>query len=224
MTIYPRRVLISGASIAGPALALLAPPLRHRHRVVERAPALRTGGQNVDVRGAGREVARRMGIEDDDPRRHHGRGRHPVRRPTAVRSPSSRPVLRLRRRHRRARDPARRPRAAPRRPHAERHRVPLRRPDHGASHEDDDGVDRVVRARPDERFDLVVAADGIGRAPGGWSSATSRRSARSGSRPPTPRSRARRRTTTGGAGTTHRGRSITLRPDPHGTIRAALSS
>ncbi|HEY0237654.1 MAG TPA: FAD-dependent monooxygenase, partial [Friedmanniella sp.] len=57
-------VLISGASVAGPALAYWL----HRHgydvTVVERAPALREGGQNVDVRGAGREVIRRMGLED----------------------------------------------------------------------------------------------------------------------------------------------------------------
>lgn len=59
-----RRALIAGASIAGPALAYWL----HRYGwdtvVVERAPELRTGGQNVDVRGAGRAVGRRMGIED----------------------------------------------------------------------------------------------------------------------------------------------------------------
>jgi hypothetical protein len=33
--------------------------------VIERADGLRLGGQNVDVRAAGREVARRMGIEGD---------------------------------------------------------------------------------------------------------------------------------------------------------------
>jgi 2-polyprenyl-6-methoxyphenol hydroxylase-like FAD-dependent oxidoreductase len=32
--------------------------------IVERAPALRDSGQNVDVRGIGREVLRRMGLED----------------------------------------------------------------------------------------------------------------------------------------------------------------
>jgi 2-polyprenyl-6-methoxyphenol hydroxylase-like FAD-dependent oxidoreductase len=31
--------------------------------VIERAETLRTGGQNIDVRGAGREVVRRMGLE-----------------------------------------------------------------------------------------------------------------------------------------------------------------
>lgn len=59
-----RRVLISGASIAGPALAYWLTRYGWQVTVVERAPRLRTGGQNIDVRGAGREVARRMGIED----------------------------------------------------------------------------------------------------------------------------------------------------------------
>src|SRR5947209_4379324 len=57
-------VLISGASVAGPALAYWLQRYGYEVTVVERAPELREGGQNVDVRGAGREVARRMGIED----------------------------------------------------------------------------------------------------------------------------------------------------------------
>ncbi|WP_235477801.1 MULTISPECIES: FAD-dependent monooxygenase [unclassified Frigoribacterium] len=59
------RVLISGASIAGPALAYWLDRYGFETTIVERAPELRTGGQNVDVRGAGREVVRRMGLEDD---------------------------------------------------------------------------------------------------------------------------------------------------------------
>lgn len=58
------RVLISGASIAGPALAYWLNRYGYDTVVVERAAELRTGGQNVDVRGAGREVTRRMGLED----------------------------------------------------------------------------------------------------------------------------------------------------------------
>ncbi|MFD3324578.1 FAD-dependent monooxygenase [Streptomyces sp. NPDC058701] len=57
-------VLISGASIAGPALAYWLTTYGWRTTVVERFGALREDGQNIDVRGAGREVARRMGIED----------------------------------------------------------------------------------------------------------------------------------------------------------------
>ena len=57
-------VLISGASIAGPALASWLRRYGFEVTVIERAAELRSGGQNVDVRGAGREVARRMGLED----------------------------------------------------------------------------------------------------------------------------------------------------------------
>jgi 2-polyprenyl-6-methoxyphenol hydroxylase-like FAD-dependent oxidoreductase len=57
-------VLISGASIAGPALAYWLNAHGWKTTVVERFDELRDDGQNIDVRGAGREVARRMGIED----------------------------------------------------------------------------------------------------------------------------------------------------------------
>lgn len=57
-----RTVLISGAGIAGPALAYWL----HRHgfqpTVVEVAPALRPGGQAVDIRGVAKEVVEWMGI------------------------------------------------------------------------------------------------------------------------------------------------------------------
>lgn len=60
---HERTILISGASIAGPALAYWLNKYGFRTTVVERASELRSGGQNVDVRGAGRVVARKMGIE-----------------------------------------------------------------------------------------------------------------------------------------------------------------
>jgi 2-polyprenyl-6-methoxyphenol hydroxylase-like FAD-dependent oxidoreductase len=56
-------ILVTGASIAGPALAHW---LRRRGAavtVVERAPGLRPGGQAVDARGVAREVIRRMGLD-----------------------------------------------------------------------------------------------------------------------------------------------------------------
>jgi 2-polyprenyl-6-methoxyphenol hydroxylase-like FAD-dependent oxidoreductase len=56
-------VLISGAGIAGPALAYWLRRWGWEPTVLERATELRATGQNVDVRGAGREVTRRMGIE-----------------------------------------------------------------------------------------------------------------------------------------------------------------
>ncbi|WP_033343644.1 FAD-dependent monooxygenase [Catenuloplanes japonicus] len=55
-------VLISGASVAGPALALNLRAHGFDVTVVERAPALRPGGHAVDVRGAALDVADRMGI------------------------------------------------------------------------------------------------------------------------------------------------------------------
>ncbi|MBO8187738.1 FAD-dependent monooxygenase [Streptomyces spirodelae] len=60
-----RRVLISGASVAGPALAYWLNRYGFRVTVVERAPALRPGGQAIDVRGPAVEVARRMGVLDE---------------------------------------------------------------------------------------------------------------------------------------------------------------
>jgi 2-polyprenyl-6-methoxyphenol hydroxylase-like FAD-dependent oxidoreductase len=57
-----RDVLISGAGVAGPALAYWLRRYGFRPVVVERAPALRSGGYKVDVRGAGVEVLKRMGL------------------------------------------------------------------------------------------------------------------------------------------------------------------
>ncbi|MEV6828607.1 FAD-dependent monooxygenase [Amycolatopsis sp. NPDC051102] len=57
-----KNILISGASVAGPALAWWL----HRHgfhaTVVERAPSLREGGYKVDIRGVAVDVVRRMGL------------------------------------------------------------------------------------------------------------------------------------------------------------------
>ncbi|MBW0119107.1 FAD-dependent monooxygenase, partial [Pseudonocardia abyssalis] len=58
------RVLVAGASIAGPALAHWLRRRGAEVTVVERAPGLRPGGQAVDARGVAREVIRRMGLED----------------------------------------------------------------------------------------------------------------------------------------------------------------
>ncbi|MDX3187996.1 FAD-dependent monooxygenase [Streptomyces sp. MN03-5084-2B] len=65
--------LISGASIAGPALAGLLTRHGATVTVVERAPALRPGGQAVDFKGAThRTVLERMGIFDEVLRRQTG--------------------------------------------------------------------------------------------------------------------------------------------------------
>ncbi len=60
----PSHVLITGASIAGPSLAFWLHRAGIRTTLVERAPAFRTGGQNIDVRGVAREVLRRAGLEE----------------------------------------------------------------------------------------------------------------------------------------------------------------
>ncbi len=59
----PRRILITGASVAGSAAACLLGQNNFDVTVVERTPEFRDGGQNIDVRGVGRDVLRRMGLE-----------------------------------------------------------------------------------------------------------------------------------------------------------------
>ncbi|APR76062.1 monooxygenase, FAD-binding protein [Minicystis rosea] len=57
-------ILISGASIAGPALGFWLGRYGIDVTVVERAPALREGGYCVDIRGAALDVIERMGLRD----------------------------------------------------------------------------------------------------------------------------------------------------------------
>ncbi|MFI1913212.1 FAD-dependent monooxygenase [Nocardia sp. NPDC020380] len=57
------KVLVAGASIAGPALAHWLRRRGAEVTVVERAPELRPGGQAVDARGVTKEVIRRMGLD-----------------------------------------------------------------------------------------------------------------------------------------------------------------
>src|SRR3954447_12579399 len=56
------KVLVSGASVAGPALAFWLGCYGFEVVVVERAPAVREGGQAIDLRGAAREAVGRMGL------------------------------------------------------------------------------------------------------------------------------------------------------------------
>lgn len=67
-------VLISGASIAGPALAYWLQRYGFAVTVVERAPELRAGGQAVDFKGAThRTVLERMGVWEEIHRRQTGK-------------------------------------------------------------------------------------------------------------------------------------------------------
>ena len=57
------KILICGGGIAGPAAAYwLSQRGGHRVVIVERAPSLRASGAQIDLRGQGIEVARRMGL------------------------------------------------------------------------------------------------------------------------------------------------------------------
>ncbi|MEV6416272.1 FAD-dependent monooxygenase [Kribbella sp. NPDC051718] len=57
-----KTVLISGASVAGPALAFWLERFGYTPTVVERAPEPRPGGYAVDFRGASLKVLERMGL------------------------------------------------------------------------------------------------------------------------------------------------------------------
>ncbi|MEV4286302.1 FAD-dependent monooxygenase [Nonomuraea bangladeshensis] len=57
-----RKVLVSGASIAGPTLAFWLNRHGYDVTVVEKAGTIRAGGYPIDVRGTALEVVRRMGI------------------------------------------------------------------------------------------------------------------------------------------------------------------
>ena len=228
------RVLISGASIAGPALAFWLNRYGWSTTIVERAPSLRTGGQNVDVRGAGREVGRRMGLEDDIRAattgevgtRFLGRGGRTVAEFPAGTSDSGGATAEL--------EILRGDLAAllvSRTSGETEYRFGDRvtgiadgTDGDGATGTAPPGVVVSFEHGPDERFDLVVAADGIG---------SSTRRLVFGDEPEIrslgletsyatiPRTAAdddwwRWYNAAGG-------RSITLRPDSHGTIRAAMS-
>jgi 2-polyprenyl-6-methoxyphenol hydroxylase-like FAD-dependent oxidoreductase len=82
-------VLISGAGLAGPALAFWLHRYGFRPTVVERAAAPRDGGYKVDVRGAATEVLKRAGVHAAARARDTG-----MRHITYVR-PDGRPTARI---------------------------------------------------------------------------------------------------------------------------------
>lgn len=59
-----KKVLISGAGIAGPVLAFWLSRAGIHSTILEKSPSLPTGGQQIDMRGAALEVVRRMGLEE----------------------------------------------------------------------------------------------------------------------------------------------------------------
>ncbi|MEV7625980.1 FAD-dependent monooxygenase [Actinoplanes sp. NPDC089786] len=78
--------LVSGASIAGPAVAYWLHQAGWEVTLVERATRIRGGGYPIDVRGSAAEVARRMGIYDAI---SAARTRHQTAR---ILAPSGRPI------------------------------------------------------------------------------------------------------------------------------------
>jgi 2-polyprenyl-6-methoxyphenol hydroxylase-like FAD-dependent oxidoreductase len=58
------RIAISGAGVAGAALAHWLHRTGHTPTLIEKAPRFRTGGYMIDFWGVGYRVAKRMGIED----------------------------------------------------------------------------------------------------------------------------------------------------------------
>ncbi len=61
-TVKNRRILISGAGIAGPTLAYWLHRYGFEPTLVERAPVLRQGGYIIDFWGLGFDIAEKMGI------------------------------------------------------------------------------------------------------------------------------------------------------------------
>lgn len=60
----PLRILISGGGIAGNALAFWLSKIGHDVTVVERFSSLRDNGLQLDLRGHGIEVMKRMGLQE----------------------------------------------------------------------------------------------------------------------------------------------------------------
>ena len=60
-----KNILISGAGIAGPALAYWLKKYGFYLTIVEQVPALREGGYAIDFVGAGFDVAEKMGMLPD---------------------------------------------------------------------------------------------------------------------------------------------------------------
>ena len=60
-----KNILISGAGIAGTALAFWLKKYGFKPTIIEIAPKLREGGYAIDFMGAGYDVAVKMGIADN---------------------------------------------------------------------------------------------------------------------------------------------------------------
>jgi 2-polyprenyl-6-methoxyphenol hydroxylase-like FAD-dependent oxidoreductase len=63
----PHNILIVGAGVCGPALALLLQRSDPKHTitVIERYPSLRTGGQQIDLKAQGIPIIRKLGLLEE---------------------------------------------------------------------------------------------------------------------------------------------------------------
>lgn len=59
-----RKILICGGGIAGPACGFWLSQHGYSVVIAERASSLRDGGQNVDIKGAGQQVIKKMGLAE----------------------------------------------------------------------------------------------------------------------------------------------------------------
>lgn len=220
----PFQILVTGASIAGNAAAYWLARSGHDVTVVERAPTFREGGQNIDVRGVGREVLQKMGLEPAALARGTGEegtawidedggtvaqflssdlsGDGPTAELEILRGDLASLLY-----------------------EAARERATYRFGDEVCQvHHAQDGVTVSFRSGATERFDLLVVAEGVGSA--------TRELVFSGENDPRWMDLTMAYFTIPRIADDDRlwrwyhaahGRSISLRPDPHGTTRAMLS-
>ena len=151
------RVLISGASIAGPTLAYWLDRYGFDVTVVELAPALRQGGYAVDFRGGVQlAVLERMGLLEQV--RGHQTGGHPAR----FVDETGATVLSMPREFTGGNLEIQRTDLSRLLYDHSRERVEFRFGDSIAElNQTAEGVDVTFDHAPSERFDLVVGADGV---------------------------------------------------------------
>ncbi|QGN33809.1 FAD-dependent monooxygenase [Microlunatus sp. Gsoil 973] len=155
------KILVSGASIAGPAVAYWLQRHGFEVTVVERGAQLRGGGYPIDIRGVAVEVVRRMGIHGE-----LGKAHIDTRAVTFV-EPDGSPIATLRP-HRLVDGDRDRDLEVPRGDlarvlyDATKERVEYRFNESITGlDERADGVDVQFRSGSKQRFDLVIAADGV---------------------------------------------------------------
>ncbi|MDC0720406.1 FAD-dependent monooxygenase [Nannocystis bainbridge] len=157
-----KRVLISGASVAGPVLAYWLKRHGFEPTVVERAPGLRkTGGHAVDLFRPAMDIVEKMGVLAEVEARHSGTEWLTLRR-DGVKRPIELDVKRVMQAVSRRHAEVMRDELAEVLIGASRGEVEYVYDDSIASlQQDDAGVDVTFERGAPRRFDLVVGADGL---------------------------------------------------------------